>query len=254
MDELAAAVNYSAAHLLRVFKRTVGVTPKAYASMDRAQRIRNNLPGSESISRAAYQSGYGAGSRFYEQSAEVLGMTPAQYRDRAAGVLIRATVTATFLGPTLVAATDRGLCAIEFGDDQQQLIQQLRQRFPQAMIVEDERFEQLVKNVVAEIDCPEPSRSLPLDIQGTAFQRRVWEALRQIPVGVTATYAEVARRIGQPGATRAVAGACSANRLAVVVPCHRVVRADGKPGGYRWGVDRKQALLDREAGKLARES
>jgi AraC family transcriptional regulator of adaptative response/methylated-DNA-[protein]-cysteine methyltransferase len=249
LEELASAVNYSPSYFQRLFKQTVGVTPKAYAAMRRANRIRENLLCKTGVAQAVYSSGYGTSSRFYEESSEVLGMKPSQYRGGAKGITIRVAVAATTLGQMLVAATDKGLCAIEFGDDDTEMLSRLRKRFPDAELNESDSFQGWVEDVVAYVDSSTGRLSLPLDIQGTAFQRRVWEELRKVPSGSTTTYAELANQIGQPTAARAVAGACAANRLAVAIPCHRVVRSDGNMGEYRWGIERKEALLERESKK-----
>ena len=246
LQQLATAVHYSPSHFHRLFKQTIGVTPKAYAAMRRANRVRMELQGQSTVTAAVYGSGYGTSSRFYEQSDEVLGMKPAQYRKGGQDTAICVAVASTSLGKILVAATSKGLCAIEFADNKQELRRRLRERFPHAELKDSEDFEAWLAEVVALVDAPSQPLSLPLDIQGTAFQRRVWEALRRIPAGTTTTYSEVAKQIGQPTAARAVAGACAANRLAVVVPCHRVIRSDGNMGGYRWGIQRKEALLAEE--------
>ncbi len=247
LNQLASAVGYSPSHLHRLFKQAVGVTPKAYAAMCRSNRVRSQLQSDKSVTEAVYSAGYGTSSRFYEESDAVLGMKPSEYRDGAAGIAICASVATTSLGLLLVAATERGLCALEFGEDETELLQRLRNRFPHAVLQESDEFEDWVTRVVEFVDVPSRGLSLPLDIQGTAFQKRVWEALRNIPAGRTATYSEMARRLGQPRAARAVASACAANKLAVAVPCHRVVRNDGGLGGYRWGLERKKELLWREA-------
>lgn len=246
LEQLSAAVNYSPTYFQRLFRQTVGVTPKAYAAMQRANRVRTRLLDDSSVTGAVYASGYGTMSRFYDESDEVLGMKPSQYRRGGKGVAIHAAVVPTSLGPILIAATDKGLCAIEFGDDEQQMLNQLRERFSDAEIDESKQFSRWVSEVVSFIDAPGERLSLPLDIQGTAFQRRVWEMLCKVPRGTTTTYAEIATRIGKPNAARAVAGACAANRIAVAIPCHRVIRGDGKIGGYRWGAARKEALLAKE--------
>ncbi|MHB9115377.1 MAG: methylated-DNA--[protein]-cysteine S-methyltransferase [Thermoleophilia bacterium] len=272
LSRLAASVHVSSSHLRRVFRDLTGLTPRQYADAVRSERVRgllreglagdsvsggaaagdsvtdaNSRPG-PSITRAAYAAGFGSGSRFYAAAEEILGMTPSAYRSGAAGERIRFSIARCSLGLVMVAATDRGLCAVEFGEDSAVLRAALRRRFPRADLREGAPgFARWVAETVALIETPVRSFNLPLDIQGTAFQRLVWDALRQIPSGSTVTYAEVAARVGRPAAARAVAGACAANRLAVVVPCHRVVRADGAVSGYRWGVGRKRALLERES-------
>jgi AraC family transcriptional regulator of adaptative response/methylated-DNA-[protein]-cysteine methyltransferase len=246
LEQLAAAVDYSPSHFHRIFKESLGVTPKAYAATRRASRVRENLLCQPSVTRAVYASGYSTQSRFYDESAEVLGMKPAEYRGGGKGIAIRVAVATTELGWMLVAATDKGLCAIEFGDSEAELLSRFRERFPGADVDESDEFKSWVATVAAFVDSDRGCLSLPLDIQGTVFQCRVWDALRKIPLGSTTTYSELAKRIGRPVAVRAVASACAANRLAVVIPCHRVVRSDGKMGGYRWGIERKEALLARE--------
>jgi AraC family transcriptional regulator of adaptative response/methylated-DNA-[protein]-cysteine methyltransferase len=226
----------------------VGVTPKAYAAMRRANRARTRLLEGETVTRALYDAGYGSSSRFYEEATEVLGMKPSEFRDRAAGQEIRVGVAPCYLGLVLVAATRKGLCSIELGDSESELREHVRERFPRAKLEEhDPEWSSWVAAVVAFLEAPRRGLSLPLDIQGTAFQRRVWEALRSIPAGTTVAYSEVAARIGRPRAVRAVAQACAANPLAVAIPCHRVVGKDDALGGYRWGKKRKRALLEREA-------
>jgi AraC family transcriptional regulator of adaptative response/methylated-DNA-[protein]-cysteine methyltransferase len=254
LDELAGSVGMSRYHFHRTFKAVTGLTPKAYADQRRAERVRSELAGADaSVTRAIYEAGFNASSRFYEKADEFLGMTPTAYRNGGADAQIRFAIGETSLGALLVACSDRGVCAILLGDDPEALLQDLQDRFPRANLIGgDDAFEQMVAQVIALVEQPERSLSLPLDLQGTAFQRRVWQALREIPPGETATYAEIARRIGAPGAHRAVAGACAANPVAIAVPCHRVLRSDGNLSGYRWGVDRKRALLARER-KLGRQ-
>ncbi|HZG65980.1 MAG TPA: methylated-DNA--[protein]-cysteine S-methyltransferase, partial [Herpetosiphonaceae bacterium] len=197
-----------------------------------------------------YNAGFGSSSRFYEHGTETLGMKPSTYRGGADGQHIRFAVVSSYLGWMLVAATSRGICVIEFGDDPEALVTGLRTRFPRAELQDDDRdFATWVARVVAFVETPAQGLELPLDIQGTAFQQRVWTALRGIMSGSTASYAEIARRIGSPNVTRAIAQACASNPIAVAVPCHRVVRSDGDLGGYRWGIERKQALLERESGE-----
>jgi len=246
LEQLAAAVDYSPSHFHRLFKQSLGITPKAYAAARRANRVRENLLGQPSVTQTVYASGYANSSRFYEDSPHVLGMKPSQYRGGGKGVAIQLAVAATSLGWMLVAATAKGICAIEFGDIAEDLSTRFRDRFPGAELSESDEFQSWVEQIVALVDEKRQSLPLPLDIQGTAFQRRVWEALQQIPVGTTTTYSELAKQIGQPKAVRAVASACAANKLAVAIPCHRVIRRDGTLGGYRWGIERKQKLLEKE--------
>lgn len=246
---LAGAVGLSPFHFHRLFKRAVGVTPKAYAAARRAGRLRAGLAAGRPVAAAMYAAGFGAGSRGYGETAAALGMTPTEYKAGGAGRVIRYATVGCSLGRLLVAATDRGVCAIEFGDADEALVAGLATRFPQAERVGDDAgFAAWVAQVVAVVEAPGTGLDLPLDIRGTAFQKRVWETIRAIPAGSTATYAEVAGRVGRPGAARAVARACAANPVAVAVPCHRVVPAGGGTGGYRWGPDRKEQLLGREAG------
>ena len=247
LDALADAVGSSRYHFHRVFKAVTGVTPKAYADARRGERVRQELGRSETVTQAIYGAGFNSNGRFYATSDSLLGMTPTQYRTGGNGNVIRFAVGECSLGSILVAATDKGVCAIEFGDDPDALVHALQDRFPQAQLVGgDHTFEQLVAKVVGFVEAPVQGLDLPLDIRGTAFQKRVWNAIRDIPAGATASYAELARRIGRPSASRAVAQACASNTLAVAIPCHRVVRRDGGLSGYRWGVERKEALLTRE--------
>jgi AraC family transcriptional regulator of adaptative response/methylated-DNA-[protein]-cysteine methyltransferase len=248
LDDLAQSAGISRFHFHRVFKSLTGVTPKAYGDAHRAQRVRDQLTQGSTVTQAIYDAGFNSNGRFYGNSSELLGMTPTAYRAGGRGASIRFAVGECWLGSILVAATDKGVCAISIGDDPDQLVCELQDRFPKARLIGgDKHFETLVAKVVGFIGTPTVGLDLPLDVRGTAFQRRVWQALREIPSGSTASYAEVARRIGQPKAVRAVAQACASNAIAVAIPCHRVVRTDGALSGYRWGVERKRALLDREA-------
>jgi len=255
LDDLAEDFHLSPSHLRRVFRAVTGVTPKQYAGAARAGRLRGLLSGAieggpdaqRSISSAIYAAGFESGSRVYATAARTLGMTPSAMCSGGAGEAIRFAVAPCYLGLVLIAATDRGLCAVEFGDSPEALRETLRQRFPRARIVEnDPGFSAWVAATLAYIETPSRGLDLPLDIQGTAFQRLVSDALREIPVGTTSSYTQVAARIGRPSSARAVARACASNHLAVVVPCHRVVRANGDVSGYRWGIDRKRAILARE--------
>jgi AraC family transcriptional regulator, regulatory protein of adaptative response / methylated-DNA-[protein]-cysteine methyltransferase len=250
LDALAAAAGLSPFHFHRIFKTVTGTTPKKYAMTHRANRVSQELEGGASVTSAIYDSGFNASSRFYEKANATLGMTASAVRKKGAGERIRYAITACSLGFLLVAATDRGVCAIRFGDDRATLRAELAERFGQAELAEgDASFDATVKSVVAFVEMPKPRFELPLDIQGTAFQQRVWQALQDIPLGRTASYQDVAERIGSPAAVRAVAGACAANPVAVAVPCHRVVKADGALSGYRWGVERKAELLKREGAR-----
>jgi AraC family transcriptional regulator of adaptative response/methylated-DNA-[protein]-cysteine methyltransferase len=247
LDELAAAAGVSRFHFHRVFKQVTGLTPKAYAMGHRGQRVRNELQRGQSVTAAMYQSGFNSSARFYANAADALGMKPAAFRAGAPGATIRFGIGECTLGAILVAASPTGVCAITLGDDPDTLLCDLQDRFPQASLVGgDAQFEQWMARVIGFVEAPGIGLDLPLDVRGTAFQRRVWQALQEIPVGSTASYAEIAARIGAPKAVRAVAQACGANALAVAIPCHRVVRTDKSLSGYRWGVSRKQALLERE--------
>ena len=248
LDDLARAAGLSPHHFHRVFKEAVGVTPRAYAAQRRAERVRQGLSRAGSVTEAIYEAGFNSGGRFYETSGEVLGMTPTAFRAGGKGAAIRFAVGECSLGSVLVATSQRGVCAILLGDDPDALVRDLQDRFDRAELIGGDRdFEALVAKVVGLVENPRQGLDLPLDVRGTAFQHRVWRALREIPPGSRESYADVARRIGAPAAVRAVAGACAANALAVAIPCHRVVRQDGALSGYRWGVERKQALLAREA-------
>jgi AraC family transcriptional regulator of adaptative response/methylated-DNA-[protein]-cysteine methyltransferase len=248
LEQLAAPTGLSPFHFHRVFKAVSGVTPKQYAAAHRNRRVRNELERGASVTSAIFDAGYNASSRFYETADQVLGMKPSSYRAGGADSEIRFAIGECSLGAILVAQSERGVCAILLGDDPDALARDLQDRFPNATLVGgDHTYEQRVAQVVGFVEAPALGLDLPLDVRGTAFQQRVWRALRDIPAGSTASYSEIARRIGSPKAVRAVAGACAANMLAVAIPCHRVVRHDGELSGYRWGVTRKRALLDREA-------
>jgi AraC family transcriptional regulator of adaptative response/methylated-DNA-[protein]-cysteine methyltransferase len=250
LDELALRAGLSAYHLHRVFKQVTGLTPKAYAAAHRARRVREALAQDGTVTQAIYGAGYNSNGRFYEESAAVLGMTPTTWRAGGANTDIRFAIGQCSLGAILVAQSEAGVCAILLGDDPDTLARELQDRFPQASLIGgDTEFEQLVAKVVGFVEAPALGLDLPLDVRGTAFQQRVWQALRQVPPGGTVSYTDLAQRIGAPTSARAVAQACGANVLAVAIPCHRVVRHDGALSGYRWGVERKRALLEREAGR-----
>ena len=251
LEELANKAGLSPYHFHRVFKAVTGLTPKAYADAHRANAVRVRLAsGSGSVTEAIFDAGYNANSRFYEQADAVLGMQPRQYRAGGADARIMFALGQCSLGAILVARSDKGVCAISLGDDPDALLREVQERFPRAELVGgDAAFERLVARVVGLLEAPNIGIDLPLDVRGTAFQQRVWQALRRIPAGQTASYAQIADAIGAPRAVRAVAGACAANTLAVAIPCHRVVRSDGGISGYRWGVARKRELLEREANR-----
>jgi AraC family transcriptional regulator of adaptative response/methylated-DNA-[protein]-cysteine methyltransferase len=244
---LAERAGMSAYHFHRVFKAATGLTPRGYALAQRARKLREHLGRTASVTDAIYDAGFNSGSRFYESSQRMLGMRPKAFRAGGAKVEIRFAVGECSLGSILVAHTGRGICAILLGEDPDALARQLQDQFPRASLIGgDAGFERLVATVVGFVESPRLGLDLPLDVRGTAFQERVWQALRDIPVGATVTYAELARRIGTPKAIRAVGSACAANHIAVAIPCHRVVRSNGDLAGYRWGVERKRELLDRE--------
>lgn len=249
LAELATQAGLSTFHFHRLFKAATGLTPKQYADAHRAGRVRDALSRADArVTDAIFDAGFNATGRFYEQAGAVLGMTPRQYRAGGVDARIAFAIAQTSLGALLVARSARGVCAISLGDDPDALLRELQDRFPRAELVGgDAGFERLLAQVVGLVEQPGVGHDLPLDVRGTAFQQRVWQALRRIPPGQTASYADIAARIGSPKAVRAVAQACAANTLAVAIPCHRVVRSDGALSGYRWGVARKRALLEREA-------
>lgn len=248
LQHLAKAFGLSPGYFHRVFKTATGLTPKGYAAAYRAKKVREELVSGNSVTEAIYDAGFNSSGRFYEKSAEMLGMTPSRYRAGGLNEEIRFAVGQTCLGAILVASSTKGVAAILLGDDPEGLVQDLQDRFPRARLIgADREYEAMVARVVGFVETPEVGLNLPLDVRGTAFQQRVWQALREIPVGTTVSYAEIARRIGSPKSNRAVAGACAANNLAVAIPCHRVVRHDGAVSGYAWGVERKQALLEHES-------
>ena len=248
LTELADAVGRSASYFHRLFKAATGVTPKDYATAHRAAKVREGLVSGNTVTEAIYDAGFNSSGRFYEKSTDMLGMTPTQYRAGGANEDIRFAVGQCSLGAILVALSKKGVASILLGSDPGELVRGLQDRFPKANLIgDDSTYEAFVARVVGFVEAPSLGLDLPLDVRGTAFQQRVWQALREIPAGETVSYAEVARRIGTPKAARAVAGACAANNLAVAIPCHRVVRNDGSLSGYAWGVERKRMLLDREA-------
>lgn len=247
LAELAQACGMSTFHFHRIFKQHTGITPMAYANAHRARRVQQELASSSSVTEAIYASGYNSSARFYANAGGVLGMEPAAYRAGGKGARIRFGIGECSLGSILVAATDKGICAILIGDDPAALAHDLQDRFPKAELVGAEAdFEDWMARVIALVEAPEVGLDLPLDVRGTAFQQRVWQALRAIPAGDTVSYSELAARLGSPRMARAIAGACAANPVAIAIPCHRVVRNDGAISGYRWGVERKRTLLERE--------
>ena len=249
LAELAVKAGMSPFHFHRTFKAVTGLTPKAYADAQRAGRMRESLGRSKSVTEAIYDAGFNSNSRFYESSQQMLGMSPARFREQGARTVVRFAVGQCSLGSILVGQSERGVCAILLGDDPDQLVRDLQDRFARAELIGgDAEFEALVGRVVGFVEAPAIGLDLPLDLRGTAFQERVWRALRDIPPGATATYTDIAMRIGAPKSVRAVAQACAANPIAVAIPCHRVVRRDGDLSGYRWGVERKRALLEQESG------
>jgi AraC family transcriptional regulator of adaptative response/methylated-DNA-[protein]-cysteine methyltransferase len=250
LADLADAAGRSAGYFHRRFKAITGLTPKDYAAATRAAKVRKGLASGNSVTEAIYDAGFNSSGRFYEKSTVMLGMTPTRYRAGGASEEIRFAVGETSLGAILVASTKKGVAAILLGSDPNELVRDLQDRFPKACLIgADKDYETLVARVVGLVEAPRLGLNLPLDVRGTVFQRRVWRALLEIPFGETASYTEIARRIGSPNAGRAVAGACAANNLAVAIPCHRVVRNDGSLSGYAWGVERKQALRKREAAR-----
>ncbi len=259
LSELARVVGLSPSHLQRIFRKRFGVTPAEYSQSLRLKNLKSALRDTDRVTDAIYDAGFGSGSRVYEKTDQLLGMTPASYQRGGAGIAIRYTTLKTALGQLLVAATERGVCKISIGDDDATLIDDLRHEFPRAAITRvDAGRDEWLAAIIARIDVElrgdfsaKKTPLPPLDIRATAFQWRVWQALQHIPRGETRSYSEIADEIGEPRAVRAVANACGRNRLAVVVPCHRVIREDGSLGGYRWGIERKRKLLAEEQGKVA---
>lgn len=245
---LARHVHVSAYHFHRVFRRITGLTPHQYAIAIRSQRLRTALRAGASVTEAMTKTGFNSSGHFHSAAGTALGMSPSRYNQGGTHTVIRFALGECDLGSILVGGTDRGICAIDIGESPHALLQMFQARFDRARLVgDDEEFQHYVAQVVAFVEKPKTDLALPLDIRGTVFQQRVWNALRQIPPGQTKSYADIAASIGAPTATRAVANACAANKLALAIPCHRVIRSDGKLGGYRWHISRKQALLDREA-------
>jgi len=248
LEQLADFIGRSPSYFHRMFKTVAGLTPKHYAAAHRARKVRQGLASGCTVTAAIYDAGFNSSGRFYEKSTDMLGMTPSKYRAGGTNEEIKFAVGQTTLGAILVASSAKGVAAILLGSDPDELVRDLQDRFPNANLVgADHGYEVLVARVVGFVEAPRIGLDLPLDVRGTAFQQRVWKALQEIPVGETVSYAEIAQRIGAPAAVRAVAGACTANNLAIAIPCHRVIRKDGSPSGYAWGVERKHALLEREA-------
>jgi AraC family transcriptional regulator of adaptative response/methylated-DNA-[protein]-cysteine methyltransferase len=248
LTELAAAMGLSASYFHRMFKASTGLTPKDYMVAHRAGQVRRQLSKAQSVTEAIYNAGFNSSGRFYEESTALLGMTPGRYRAGGKNEEIRFAVGQSSLGAILVASSAKGVVSILIDDDPDKLVRDLQDRFPEALLIGgDTDYEALVARVVGLIEAPAIGLELPLDVRGTAFQQRVWQALREIPVGTTSTYSQIAKNIGAPKAMRAVAAVCAANNLAVAIPCHRVIRHDGSLSGYAWGVERKRTLIGREA-------
>src|SRR6202167_1882166 len=249
LDHLSTIIRQSPFHLQRRFKALLGITPREYADSCRMRRLKRNLQAGDNVTRAMYDAGYGSSSRLYEKTPSQLGMTPDQYRRGAVAATVRYAIADSPLGRMLIAATDRGVCAIQFAASDGELIEGLKREFPFAVRKPDEGgLQAWVAALLSKMTGQELNAALPLDIRATAFQRRVWTYLQSIPFGATRSYGEVAKAIGQPTASRAVARACATNPVAVAIPCHRVVREDGNISGYRWGVERKKTLLEIERG------
>ncbi len=248
LETLANKAGLSVYHFHRVFKAITGLTPKAYSVAHQAKKVRNELSKNTTVTEAIFEAGYNSNSRFYEKSTQLLGMTPSSYKAGGANALIRFAIGECSLGAILVANSERGVCAIFLGENPEKLVQDLQDMFPRAQLIGADRdYEALIAKVIGFIEAPSLGLDLPLDVRGTAFQQRIWKALQKIPAGTTVSYTDIAQLIGSPKSSRAVASACAANKIAVAIPCHRVVRNDGALSGYRWGVDRKRMLLEMEA-------
>jgi AraC family transcriptional regulator of adaptative response/methylated-DNA-[protein]-cysteine methyltransferase len=252
LARLAREAGVSAAHLQRTFTRVVGLSPKQYQEQRRVGALKDALRDGRTVSSATYEAGFASGRRVYETASEALGMTPGAYRRRGTGVSIHYTAVPTTLGMLLVAVTERGVCSVSLGDDEGSLVERLKAEFPGAELARaTDASDRLVDAVVAHVEGRVSTEELPLDVRATSFQWQVWRALQRIPEGVTKSYQALATELGRPTAARAVARACASNRIAVLIPCHRVVRGDGALGGYRWGIARKAALLAREGARQA---
>jgi AraC family transcriptional regulator of adaptative response/methylated-DNA-[protein]-cysteine methyltransferase len=248
---LARSAGLSPYHFHRLFTAIVGITPKTYALAERQKRVRRALAGTKRVTDAIFDAGFGSGSRFYADSSKVLGMTATRFKNGGMDTGIRFAIRRCLLGHVLVAMSNKGVCAILLGNAPETLVHEIRDLFPNATFEgRDKNFERMMSKVVAHVDAGRGGLDVPLDVQGTAFQHKVWRALTQIPAGKTVTYSDLAAHLGAPKAVRAVASACAANKLAIVIPCHRVVRSDGTLSGYRWGVERKRKLLERERNAL----
>jgi AraC family transcriptional regulator of adaptative response/methylated-DNA-[protein]-cysteine methyltransferase len=251
LQRLGKVFRQSSFHLQRRFKAVLGITPREYADSCRIRQLKRSLQAGDSVTRAMYDAGYGSSSRLYEKTASQLGMTPDKYRRGAVAATIRYAIADSPLGRMLIAATDRGVCAIQFARSNSELIEGLRREFPFAVRKSDDSgLQAWIEALLSKMTGTELNATLPLDIRATAFQRRVWTYLQSIPFGATRSYGEVAKAIGQPSASRAVARACATNPVAVAIPCHRVVREDGNISGYRWGAERKKTLLEMEQGRV----
>jgi len=249
LKSLAAQLGLSAFHFQRLFKKATGITPKQYAMQKRLKQVKVRLKRGAPVTDAIFDAGFTSSSRFYENAYKNFGMKPSEFRKGAAGIRIRFRVVKSDLGWVLIGATEKGICTIELGDNPDVLRERLFESFPRAVIQEgDNDLNDWIEQLLIHIDNPSQRLNLPLDIQGTAFQRQVWQALREIPIGSTASYTEIAEKIGKPKAFRAVANACASNKLAIAIPCHRVVRKSGELGGYRWGAEKKRMVLDTETG------
>lgn len=247
LAELATHAGVSVFHLQRTFKRVMGISPRQYLAARRIGNFKTLVRKGDSVTTALYESGFNSSSRLYEHASEELGMTPATYSRGGRGVNIKYTIVGSSMGRLLVAMTERGVCALRMGDNDRELEKDLREEFPHAEIERaDQVLREPVEKILDHLDNNEPRLNLPLDIRSTAFQRQVWEKLRTIPYGETVSYGDVAKALGKPGAVRAVGRACATNPVALVIPCHRVVREDKSLGGYRWGLERKERLLEKE--------